>query len=342
MKSPKSKNLKELAILGVPVPYFEVVQIGEQCGPLHPEWLYAVRSAPFVSMAGILDSILNVGAENVPLAIEKIFGSWNNPIAQKYRKMKNMNDEIQMEVIIQRIVSPYNGGIAGIIHTCNPVTGEKGVSGSYVKNKFADELCKGVEVGDDIENLHREHLYLIKEYSARIEKHYQFPQDIEFVIDSSGKFWVVQVRPAQLTDYGFYNWCSWVDGGKEIAAKYADVFDIEKCWELDGGSEMPIAICTGVSGEVLEGEIGKDVAVLNAANIADFPFIFAYDNIILQDGDIHNHFAVEARKAKKNCVIWQNPPKSGEVWIHIQSGKVFTEKPKTKIVNKFKKKYLAN
>lgn len=337
MKSAKAKNLFQLAKLGVPVPYFQVIQHGDPLPSFYPNFDYAVRSAPFVSMAGILDSVLNVPVDKVPAAIDKVFASWGSQLAQKYRQLKKMSDDLQMEVIVQAIVSPKSG-YAGILHTSNPVTGKKGFTGSFVRNGFADNLCKGIESGEDIKNLHPQLLQEIYIIADTIERYYGFPQDIEFVIDSSEKIWVVQVRDAQLTDYAFFNWCSQVDGGKEIAAKYAHVFDIEKCVELQSG-EKPVAVCVGVSGDIVDGEIGHNVLVLDTSNISEFTRIYEVQNIILLNGNIHNHFAVEARKAKKNCVIWPNAPKSGKIWIHVQSGQVFLEKPVGSFENKMKKKF---
>ena len=328
MKGLKSLGLKKMQENGIPVPDFFVVQYGEKIPPVDNNFKYAVRSSPFVSMAGILDSILEVDGENIENAVEKVFASWNSALAVKYRKFKNMPSEIAMEVIIQKIIYPtVDGGFSGIYHTVNPVTGI-GDSGSYVDGEFAENLCLGSVEGLDIEILPFP-LYLeLYSYGYKLENLEGFPQDIEFVYDGT-KFWFVQNRPAQLTDIAFFRWAFGQPNVKEVVEKYGKKFNVDNCIELVSADVDPIGRCLGVSGTILEGIVGEDIVILDGGNAKEFSAVQSNENIILRKGNVDNHFAVEARKAKKNCVIW-NVPEQFEgkyVWIEIQSGYIFDTKP---------------
>lgn len=330
----KSENLLKMKKAGIPVPHFFVLEYGEQLPELDGG-LYAVRSNPHVSMAGILDSVLNVEVKDIPDAINKVFASWNNPLAIKYRKYGGMADDLQMSVIIQEMVFPtVDGGFSGIIHSVNPVTGI-GISGTYVDGGFADDLCKGVVNGNDIKELPFGMFCGLRDFSEKVENFEGFPQDIEFVYD--GRIWLVQTRAAQLTDIAFYYWAFSNVNPHEKIEKYGKHFNIENCVELVSSDVHPIAKCIGVSGNILEGVVGEDIVVLDGGNIQDFSAVQSHQNIILKKGNINNHFAVEARKAKKNCVIWNNPTLGAYVWIDIQSGCIFDTKPNAVFENKFKK-----
>lgn len=332
MKGKKSLALQRMKNFGIPVPDFSVVQYGESV-EVDGGKKYAVRSSPYISMAGILDSILDVDGEKVPAAIEKVFASWNTPFAVKYRNVLNIPHNLQMEVIVQEIVNPkVDGGFAGIIHSTNPVTGI-GISGSYVDGEFADNLCKGGVNGNDIKELSWSKIDLLKDLAYLVEAHEGFPQDIEYVYN--GRFWLVQTRPAQLTDIAFFRWVFSNVDPKAKLAKFGKHFKIDNCVELISSDIDPIAKCVGVSGNIVEGVVGKDIKVMGS-NVEEFPNIANYNNIILVNGNINNHFAVEARKAKKNCVIWPNPYIGSYVWIDVQSGYVFDRKPNAVFENKLK------
>lgn len=331
----KSENLMKMKKFGVPVPDFFVLEYGQSLPDLDGG-LYAVRSNPFISMAGILDSILNVQVKDIQNAIDKVFASWNSPLAVKYRKYKGMGDNLQMSVIIQKMVFPtVDGGFAGIYHTVDPVTGVD-TNGSYVDGEFAENLCLGTVEGKDIEFLPYP-LYLeLWGYGDKLEKLEGFPQDIEFVYDGK-QFWFVQNRAAQLTDIAFFKWALRQTNSSEIIAKFGHHFNIDNCVELIFTDIPPIDKCIGVSGTILEGVVGKDIVVLDGGNIQDFSAVQSHQNIILKKGNINNHFAVEARKGKKNCVIWNNPTLGVYVWIDVQSGCVFDSKPNAVFENELKK-----
>ncbi len=49
-------------------------------------------------------------------------------------------------------------------------------------------------------SLSAEELALLADWSVRIEKHFNFPQDIEWALDDVGKLWILQSRPLALAD----------------------------------------------------------------------------------------------------------------------------------------------
>ncbi len=336
----KSENLLKLIKFGIPVPNFVVVEMGDPLPNLDGGKTYVVRSNPKISMAGILDSKLNVSSANVSNAVEEVFESWNTPLAKQYRKFKNISDELAMSVIIQKQVNAcVDGGFSGILHTVNPVTGVN-ISGSYVDGDFAENLCTGITAGKDIFDLPANYLTDLQNLAEKVEKFEGFPQDIEFVFDGF-KLLCVQMRPAQLTDWAFFTWLMRQENQQELLSKFGKFFDVNRCYELVDTNVSPVDKCIGVSGAVLEGIVGEDIVVLSGGNIKDFSAVQSNQNIILRKGNIDNHFAVEARKGKKNCVIWDVPEHfMGKfIWVEIKTGYVFTERPELN-ENSFKNKFL--
>lgn len=84
--------------------------------------------------------------EQLRLAIEAVFKSWNNPRAQIYRKINRIPDEQGTAVNIQSMVFGNMGSNSGtgVVFTRNPSTGENSFFGEYLINAQGEDVVAGV------------------------------------------------------------------------------------------------------------------------------------------------------------------------------------------------------
>jgi pyruvate, water dikinase len=186
----------------------------------------------FAAWAGQLDSFLNVTEEILLDNIRKCWASLFTPRAIFYKFEKKLNkDKISMAVIIQKMVSSEESGIAFSVH---PVTqdknhiiieagfglGEAIVSGSITPdiyvikkqefkildinvNEQKKALYKKTKGGNRWEDLggkgrkqvlNEKEIIKLAKLIVKIEKHYGFPVDIEWAKEK-GEFYILQSRP---------------------------------------------------------------------------------------------------------------------------------------------------
>ena len=80
------------------------------------------------------------------LAIEAVFGSWNNPRATLYRKQNKIADDLGTAVNVQSMVFGNSGDNSGtgVAFTRNPATGEKALFGEYLINAQGEDVVAGI------------------------------------------------------------------------------------------------------------------------------------------------------------------------------------------------------
>ena len=76
------------------------------------------------------------------LAIEAVFGSWNNPRATLYRKQNKISDDLGTAVNVQSMIFGNKGdtSASGVAFTRNPANGDKEFYGDYLVNAQAKTL----------------------------------------------------------------------------------------------------------------------------------------------------------------------------------------------------------
>ena len=80
------------------------------------------------------------------LAIEAVFGSWNNPRATLYRKQNKIADDLGTAVNVQSMVFGNKGNTSatGVAFTRNPANGEKEFYGDYLVNAQGEDVVAGI------------------------------------------------------------------------------------------------------------------------------------------------------------------------------------------------------
>ncbi|MFX1554926.1 MAG: pyruvate, phosphate dikinase, partial [Promethearchaeota archaeon] len=136
------------------------------------------------------------------LAIEAVFKSWNNRRAITYRKINNIPD-FGTAVNIQAMVFGNKGwnSATGVAFTRDPSTGENKKFGEYLTNAQGEDVVAGIRTPKKLEAMGKEFPEIYKELlntMEKLEKHYRDMQDIEFTIEDR-KLNILQTRSGKRT-----------------------------------------------------------------------------------------------------------------------------------------------
>lgn len=196
---------------------------------------------PDASFAGQQDTFLNIGRDMLLKKVQECWSSLFTPRAIAYRKEKGFaHDQVLISVGVQELIESYVSGVMftmdpvdgdknKIVINASWGLGEAIVSGSVTpdeftvdkkNNKIVDKhvfkkerqivsdkkgSTKWVEIPKDLQDkpaLTDKQILELAKYSLKIERHYNFPQDIEWAMDKDGNFYILQSRPvtAGVTD----------------------------------------------------------------------------------------------------------------------------------------------
>ena len=189
---------------------------------------------PYASFAGQQDTYLHViGADRVVDAVRRCWASLWTDRAVAYRTANGIaHDQVELAVVVQRMVP---ASVAGVLFTANPVTGrrrqavidaspglgESVVSGAVNPDRFTVDTRSGeilnrvlgdkrrlvralpgggteaVDLPDGSATacLSDDQITRLAAVGARVEEHFDRPQDIEWAIDGEGALWLTQARP---------------------------------------------------------------------------------------------------------------------------------------------------
>ncbi len=141
--------------------------------------------------------------EQLDMAIEAVFRSWNNPRAHTYRRMNKIPDDLGTAVNVQTMVFGNMGETSGtgVGFTRNPATGEKQFYGEFLMNAQGEDVVAGVRTPVPISELEKvmpEVYHQLREITSRLENHYRDVQDFEFTIQE-GKLYMLQTRSGKRT-----------------------------------------------------------------------------------------------------------------------------------------------
>jgi pyruvate,orthophosphate dikinase len=141
--------------------------------------------------------------EQLRLATEAVFKSWNGKRAVDYRNAAGIPHDLGTAVSIQTMVfgNMGNDSATGVALTRNGTTGENRIEGDYLTNAQGEDVVAGIRLTDDISKLNDEMPEAYKEFDQickKLEKHYREMQDVEFTIEKS-KFWMLQTRDGKRT-----------------------------------------------------------------------------------------------------------------------------------------------
>jgi pyruvate,orthophosphate dikinase len=141
--------------------------------------------------------------EQLRLAIEAVFKSWNGKRATDYRNAAKIPHDLGTAVNIVTMVFGNMGSdsATGVAMTRSGNTGEKEIEGDYLTNAQGEDVVAGIRLTKPIADLAKEMPKSYGEFAricTRLEKHYRNMQDVEFTIER-GKLWMLQTRDGKRT-----------------------------------------------------------------------------------------------------------------------------------------------
>ncbi|MFQ5612628.1 MAG: pyruvate, phosphate dikinase [Anaerolineae bacterium] len=141
--------------------------------------------------------------EQIKLATEAVFKSWNGRRAVDYRNAANIPHDLGTGVNIVTMVfgNMGDGSATGVAMTRNATTGEKKIEGDYLTNAQGEDVVAGIRLTKPIGQLQQEmpEAYAqFEDIAGKLERHYREMQDVEFTIER-GKLWMLQTRDGKRT-----------------------------------------------------------------------------------------------------------------------------------------------
>jgi pyruvate,orthophosphate dikinase len=141
--------------------------------------------------------------EQLVMARDAVFRSWQNDRAKTYRRINNIDDMLGTAVNVQAMVYGNLGDTSGtgVGFTRNPASGAKEFYGEYLMNAQGEDVVSGVRTPVPILELQRvmPDVYdQLRDITTRLENHYHDMQDFEFTIQD-GKLYMLQTRNGKRT-----------------------------------------------------------------------------------------------------------------------------------------------
>ena len=137
------------------------------------------------------------------MAVEAVFKSWNNERAIHYRRLKNLPDDLGTGVVIQAMVFGNLGddSLTGVAFTRNPANGQKKLFGEFLINAQGEDIVSGKRTPmpiDELKKIYPEIYEELQKVAEKLERHYRDMQDIEFTVEK-GKLYILQTRTGKRT-----------------------------------------------------------------------------------------------------------------------------------------------
>jgi pyruvate,orthophosphate dikinase len=141
--------------------------------------------------------------DQLKLATEAVFHSWNGKRAIDYRRATGIADDLGTAVNIVTMVFGNMGWDSGtgVAFTRDPNTGERKMYGDYLLNAQGEDVVAGIRNTEKIEKMKEvlpEAYNQFMEICAKLELHYRDMQDVEFTIER-GHLWMLQTRSGKRT-----------------------------------------------------------------------------------------------------------------------------------------------
>jgi len=141
--------------------------------------------------------------EQLSLAVNAVFGSWESDRARKYRSINKITGLVGTAVNVQAMVYGNMGSNSGtgVLFTRNPSTGENKLYGEFLVDAQGEDVVAGIRTPEDISKMEEtfpEAFERLVEMTQTLEGHYSDMQDIEFTIQE-GNLFILQTRSGKRT-----------------------------------------------------------------------------------------------------------------------------------------------
>jgi pyruvate,orthophosphate dikinase len=141
--------------------------------------------------------------QQLEMAIEAVFRSWNNERAVIYREREKIPHDLGTACNVQAMVFGNMGDDSGtgVAFTRNPATGERELYGEFLPNAQGEDVVAGVRTPLPLSALHERMPEVYAQFlqiAERLERHYRDMMDLEFTVER-GRLWMLQCRVGKRT-----------------------------------------------------------------------------------------------------------------------------------------------
>ena len=141
--------------------------------------------------------------EQMKLAVEAVFRSWDNPRANVYRRDNDIPYSWGTAVNVMPMVfgTLNNESGTGVAFTRDPATGENKLMGEFLINAQGEDVVAGVRIPMPIAQMEQEFPEAYAEFVKvcdTLENHYHDMQDMEFTVENK-KLYMLQCRNGKRT-----------------------------------------------------------------------------------------------------------------------------------------------
>ena len=168
--------------------------------------------------------------EQLKLAIEAVFRSWDNPRANVYRRDNDIPYSWGTAVNVMPMVfgNLNNNSGTGVAFTRDPATGENKLMGEFLINAQGEDVVAGVRTPMPISQMEQEFPEAYADFIKvcdTLENHYHDMQDMEFTVEN-GKLYMLQCRNGKRTAPAALKIaCDLVDEGHKTPAEAVAMID---------------------------------------------------------------------------------------------------------------------
>jgi len=257
--------------------------------------------------------------DQLRLAIDAVFSSWNGKRARDYRRQNKISDDLGTAVNVVAMVFGNRGmdSGTGVAFTRDPSTGEKLGYGDYLPNAQGEDVVAGIRNTlqlAELEQLDPRSYRGLREVMDTLEGHYRDMCDIEFTIEK-GKLWILQTRIGKRT--AFAEWVMAYDMLREglidadTALMRVDANRLEELFKrrVRADGTEPIARGLNASPGAATGKVvfsadeaesqsrggEKVILVRRETTPDDYHGMIASQGILTSAGGTNSHAAVVAR-----------------------------------------------
>ncbi|MFF0550337.1 pyruvate, phosphate dikinase [Streptomyces sp. NPDC004311] len=265
--------------------------------------------------------------EQMDLAVEAVFNSWNTDRAKLYRRQERIPSDLGTAVNVCSMVfgnlGPDSG--TGVAFTRDPASGHQGVYGDYLQNAQGEDVVAGIRNTvplADLETIDKASYDQLMTIMETLETHYKDLCDIEFTIER-GQLWMLQTRvgkrtagaafriATQLVDQGLIDEAEALQrvNGAQLAQLMFPRFDENAKTELLGrgiaaspGAAVGKAVFDSYTAVKWSRSGEKVILIRRETNPDDLDGMIASEGILTSRGGKTSHAAVVARGMGKTCV----------------------------------------
>ena len=181
-------------------------------------------------------------------SIKAVFNSWQTDRAVKYRVLNKITGLIGTAVNVQTMAFGNMGDdcATGVAFTRDGSTGEAKPMGEYLINAQGEDVVAGIRTPKNLDDIVNESdKGLVKagkellKIMAKLEKHYKYPQDVEFTIEK-GKLYMLQTRNAKRVGVAGVRWAVEMATGKDVisGAKLPKLLTDKQALQTVTGSDL--------------------------------------------------------------------------------------------------------